>query len=58
MAADIHTQFRESNQLAAILTSLVDPVNGLLDRKLEIEPSRLSVDGGSLVLLDSSNHFE
>ena len=57
IVADIHTEFRKSNQLAAVLTSFVDPVNGLLDRKLEIEPSRLSVDGGSLVLLDSSNHF-
>lgn len=58
MVSDEHTKFREGNQLAAILASLVDPVDSLLDGEFEVEPSRLSVDGSSLVLLDSSDHVE
>jgi hypothetical protein len=45
------TQLRESNKLAAILASFIDPVDGLLDRELEVQPTRFGVDGGSLVLL-------
>lgn len=45
-------EFGKSNKLAAIFTSLVDPVDGFFDGKVKIEPTRLSVDGGSLVLLD------
>jgi hypothetical protein len=46
----------EGNELAAILACLVDPVDGLLDRELKVEPTRLGVDGGSLVLLDERGH--
>lgn len=53
----MHTELREGNQLAAVLASLVDPVNSLLNRELKVEPSRLGVDGSSLVLLNSSDHF-
>ena len=45
------TKFGESNKLAAILASLVDPMNRLLDGKLKVQPARLGVDGGCLVLL-------
>lgn len=58
MVSDEHTKFREGNQLAAILASLVDPVDSLLDGKFEVEPPWLSVDSSSLVLLDCSNHVE
>lgn len=54
----MHTELREGNQLAAVLASLIDPVDSLLNGELKVEPSRLGVDGGSLVLLDSSDHFE
>jgi hypothetical protein len=49
-------KLREGNKLAAVLASLVDPVDGLLDRELKVEPARLGVDGGSLVLLDERGH--
>ena len=55
---DVHTELRESNQLAAVLTGFVDPVDGFLNREFEVEPSRFSVDGSSLVLLDSSDHVD
>jgi len=45
------TKFRESNKLAAILASLIDPMNRLLDGKLKVQPARFGVDGGCLVLL-------
>lgn len=51
-----HTKLRKSHKLAASLASLVDPVDSLLDRVLEIEPARLSVDGRGLVLANGSNH--
>jgi hypothetical protein len=49
-------ELRESDELAAILAGLVDPVDGLLDGKLKVEPARLGVDGGSLVLLNGRGH--
>ena len=45
------TKLRESNKLAAILAGFIDPVNGLLDGKLKVQPARLGVDGSCLVLL-------
>lgn len=52
------TKLRESNKLAAILASLIDPINGLLDGKLKVQPARFGVDGGCLVLLgDVGGHF-
>jgi hypothetical protein len=50
------TQLGEGNELATIFASLVDPVDGAANRLLEVEPARLSVDGGGLVLLESRNH--
>jgi hypothetical protein len=51
------TKLRESNKLAAILASLIDPVDGLLDGKLKVQPARFGVDGSCLVLLgDVENH--
>ena len=57
MTVSVQTELREGDQLAAVLASFVDPVNGLLDRELKVEPSRFGVNGGSLVLLDSSDHI-
>jgi hypothetical protein len=54
----VHTKLREGNQLATISASFVDPVDSLLNRKLDVEPPRLSIDGSSLVLLDSGDHFD
>lgn len=51
------TELRESNELAAILASFIDPVDGFLDGKLKVEPTRLGVDGGSLVLGEKRGHF-
>jgi hypothetical protein len=52
------TQLREGNELAAILSGFVDPVNGTANRLLQVEPAGLSVDGSGLVLLESGNHDE
>ena len=51
------TKLREGDQLAAIFACLIDPVDSLLDRELEVQPARLCVDGSGLVLLDSGDHF-
>jgi hypothetical protein len=53
----IRTEFRESNELAASLSSFVDPVDGPLDRFLKVEPSWFGIDGGGLVLLQNWCHF-
>lgn len=45
------TKLRKGNKLAAILASLIDPMDRLLDRKLKVQPARFGVDGGCLVLL-------
>lgn len=51
------TELRESNKLAAIFASLIDPMNRLLDGKLKVQPARFGVDGGGLVLLgDGGGH--
>lgn len=52
------TELRESNELAAILSSFIDPVDGTTNRLLQIKPAGLGVDGGGLVLLENLNHFE
>ena len=53
----IRTKLGEGNQLAAILACFVDPVDRFLDRELKVKPTRLGVDGGSLVLLDERGHY-
>lgn len=50
------TELWESNKLTVGFTGFVDPVNGLLDRLLEIKPARLGGDGCSLVFLNYGNH--
>ncbi len=45
------TKLRESHKLAAVLASLIYPMNRLLDRKLKVKPARFGVDGCCLVLL-------
>ena len=52
------TQLREGNELAAILSGFVDPVDGAANRLLQVEPAGLGVDGSGLVLLESGNHDE
>ena len=54
----LHTKLWESDKLAACLSSLVDPVDGLLSGELKVEPARLGVDRSSLVLADSCNHVD
>lgn len=44
------------NKLATSLPSFVDPVDGLLDTELEVQPARFGVDCRSLVLLECSHH--
>lgn len=53
----IHTQFRESNQLAASLSGLIDPVNCASDRLLQVKPAGLSIDCCCFVLLENGRHF-
>jgi len=52
------TEFWEGNELAAILSGLIDVVDGQLSRLLKVEPSWLRVDSRGLVFLEYSNHSD
>lgn len=50
------TELGEGDELAASFAGFIDPVDGLLDRKLKVQPSWLGIDGSSLVLANGSDH--
>ena len=52
------TQLRECDELASCLAGLVNPVNRSADGFLKVEPTRLGVHSGSLVLLENGSHLE
>lgn len=52
------TKLRKGDELATCFSGLVDPVDCLLDRQLEVKPAGLGIDGRGLVLADCGNHVD
>ena len=51
--------FWERDKLATSFSCLVDPMDSLLDRELQVEPARLSVNRSRLVLCKHlSSHLD